>query len=303
MERAKLRVWHDDELMNPSSRTSDMSSAGKQIATWLTVLQVVNVLSALVSLLAIVMAGSTPTGSGLSRDAERLLALVQLLYSAAFVLVLQLMKRWISSVRAWTTDEAAPPPPLFERNARSLDRWLAVGQWLPLVIAVLLVPLVWSGVNLGLDPTALREQLGEQGRDLTPEQISAAMRLGLGLGLTFFVVPVVVIQWAVLGWVRRWMRGVSDAVLDRPSRERRLPEVSATLARWFTFFQVLQVFVVVLILLVPLLSFEGGQAPDRLMLLVAFLTLALQIALLQWTKTFMAGILARLQGSRPSAIP
>ncbi|WP_027481799.1 hypothetical protein [Deinococcus pimensis] len=284
--------------MNSPSQ-SPVATSGRQIVSWLTVLQVLSVVSA-VAYVVLALLGRSQAGVQVSRTVDLSIGGLQVLLSVLWVLAIQVMKRWMTDVRHWATGDGAPNAERTDRDARTLRGWLLAGQLLPILAAFVIVPLTWYAIGIGLDTAEFQDQLRRQsgGQNLPPETLRAAVQLGSVLTLVFFVVPSIAINWAVLGWVRRWTRGVTDAVAGRPLGEPRLADVAGTLARWFTFFQALLVLVILMVLAVPLVGLPQETGLDRVSLVVYFLLLSLQVALLQWSKTFLAGVTQRAAGVR-----
>lgn len=277
----------------------NVASAGRSLVTWLTALQALSVVGAAASfglLFAPSGAAGLPTGFLVG------LTLFQVLIALVYVFVLQLTKRWMTNARVWATGEGSPDPDAAVRQSRTLSGWLVFGQWLPIVALPVVGGLVWYAAGLALDPAVLAQSgvdVSTLPSGVTAEQIANLARVGILITLVTFGLPSIFINFAVLGWVRRWMNGVTDAVAGRAPRETRLPELAGTLGRWFTFFQVLLVFFAALLLIVPLLPTEEGlnaSVSDRLVLFLNFLQLALYTALLQWSKTFMFGVTRRAAG-------
>lgn len=291
-------VWHDEGRMNSASPPSPVVSAGKQIVTWLTVVQVISVVSA-VAALALALSGRTQSGVPVSRTLDVTASAVQVLLSVAYVLALQPTKRWLTHTRHWATGDGTPDPKRAAHDARSLRGWLWAGQILPIVGTLVAVPLLWYAFGQGVNTPEVQEQLRRQGgQALTPETARTAVQVFGTITAAVFLLPSVIINWSVLGWVRRWLTGVTDALVGRPVGEPKLGAVTETLGRWFTFFQGLLVFLILMVLAVPLVGLPQETGLDRVTLLVAFLNLSLQVALLQWTKTFMAGVMRRVAGER-----
>ncbi|PYE51929.1 hypothetical protein [Deinococcus yavapaiensis] len=276
----------------------NVASAGRSLVTWLTVLQALSVVGAAASLALLFV----PSGAGLPAGILLGITLVQILLALVYVLVLQLTKGWMTNARMWATGEGTPDPDVTARQGRTLSGWLVFGQWLPVVALPIVGGLVWYASSLALDPAVLAQSgvdTSSLPSGMTSEQIAGVARIGILVTLVMFGLPSIVINFAILGWIRRWMSGVTDAVAGRSPSETRLPELAGTLGRWFTFFQVLLVFFAALLLIVPLLPTQEGVNAglgDRLNLLLAFLQLALYTALLQWSKSFMFGVTRRAAG-------
>jgi|GEM_PF-6772912 len=287
----------------PRTAADDVRAVGRNLITWLTVLQAVSVLSAVSSLvLAVVTPGSLASAFG--GDASSVppalrwsITAVEVLVSLASVWALQWTKSWLGHARDWATGGARPDPSRLAREARTLDAWLVFSQWLPLLTTLLVLPLVWyatvlSADLLRTDPGSLGDpQLTQMLQKLSPQEVQRLVFTGAIIGTLMFAVPVIILNYALLGWVRRWLRGVTDAALERPSREGNLRALNLTLARWFTALQALLVILIALMLLVPLTTEAGTLTlTDRLGLLLQFLLCALLIALLQWGKVFITGV-------------
>lgn len=287
--------------MNPTVNRETLLSAGRNLVSWLTVLQIVGLLSALATFVLAALPGNPGAGAeaqlGVSGAAALGLGAAQLIWTVLYALALQWAKGWLGGAGRWAGGEGAPGTPALTRQTRLLSGFLTLGQWLPLIAALLLLPTIRGALNglgsadlTGTDPSGQLRNL-----NLTPEQLRAAARLSLLLTLVAFGVPAFVINFAVLGWIRRWMRGVTQVIQGLDSQPR-LPALAATTRRWFTFFQGLLVFFILLILLVPLLGAPSGVGTGlggRLNLLLTFLNLALLFALLRWSKVVLAGVTAR----------
>ncbi len=291
--------------MNPAVNRATLLSAGKNLTTWLTVLQAVNLLTGVATLALVALPGNPGAGAeaelGVSRAAALGLGAAQLAWTVFYLLALQWAKGWLGGASRWAAGERTADVGALARPTRLLSGFLTLFQWLPLIAALLLGPWLWGALgNLNaadLAGTDLSPQL--QTLNLTPEQLSAAVRLSAGLTLVAFGLPAFVINFAVLGWIRRWMRGVAGTIQGSGASDR-LPALAATIGRWFTFFQGLLVFFILLILLVPLLGTPSGVGAGlggRLNLLLTFLNLALLFALLRWSKVVLSGVTARATGT------
>lgn len=287
--------------MNRETNPQSVSAAGKNIVTWLTVLQFVSLLSAAAYLVLALLPGTANAAAfgGLPRPFTLGLSAFQLVSALVYFLVLHWTKGWMTNVRLWATGEGAPNRAAVARERRTLGGWIVFGQWFPLLALLIALPLTYFAFGQ-IDP-ALFDSPALSDANLAPEQVRALAQVSIVVTLVAFGLPSFLINYAVLGWIRRWMTGVSDALLgEAPPRETRLPELAATLSRWFTFFQALLVVFILFILVTPLLPSQAGAnvLTERLNLLVSFLSLALWVALLQWSKVFLAGVTPRARSEQ-----
>ena len=284
--------------MNPPPTRAQLTSAVANLFTWLTVLQIANLLTGVAGVVLAVSSPGADSGVGLTRTTLVWLSGLQLGWMVLYALGWQWAKGWLGQMGRWAGGEAPVSVPALTQQTRLLSGILTLNRWLPLLLALVLGPLLWNTLNADLNAADLSGTgLSGQLRDLqlSPAQLRAAARLSVILSLVALVLPTLSINFAVLGWIQRWMRGVAQTALhgDPPAR---LPELAATIGRWFTFFQGLLVVLIALILLVPLLSAAVGAGSGlggRLNLLLSFLNLALLFALLRWSKVVLAGVTAR----------
>lgn len=275
---------------------------------YLGVLQLLTGVSALVGLGfalwptgAAAVAASPDPLAGEARGVDLSVGAVQAFVAVLTILALEPAKRWMADLRAWAAGEAAPTEGHAGR-ARTLSRWISMGQWLPVVLALAAVPLVWFTAGPVMDAVLRSPELSSQvaPTGLPPETLRSVGQAATVFALLTFAVPSVVVNGAILGWVRRWMWGATDASLGLPAREPRMTDVAATLTRWFRFLQVLLLFFIGMILLTPL---QGGLpnatdaqvVTERIALVLNFFQLALYVALLRWTTLFLAGVTPRVE--------
>ncbi|AFZ67933.1 hypothetical protein [Deinococcus peraridilitoris] len=283
--------------MNRTNETP-VSTAGHTIVTWLTVLQWVSVASALLFLLTALTGQSSTLAPGLPRSLDLAVAGLQLLMALIYFLVIQWTKGWMTDVQRWATGEGTPDKKRLARETKTLRGWILFGQWAPLPLLVLL----GAGLYLSLgqiDPALLATpEVSNTG--LTPDQLRSLAQTSAVLALVGVGLPSFVINFVVLGWVRRWMTGVADAALEREVSETRLPELASSLGRWFTFFQVLLGLMIAMVLITPLLPAPENTdgMPYRLQLLANFLSLVAMVVLLQASKTFLAAVTPRAHAKR-----
>lgn len=290
-------------MLSNSGDPADFSRAGSNIVRYLGVLQLLTGVAALVGL-GFALWPSAVASSGDLAGESRFVALatgaVQVVVALLTILALEPAKRWMADLRAWAAGEAAPPEGHANRG-RVLARWIAVGQWVPVALFAAGVPLVWFAAGPVMDAVLRSPELRPQATaGLSPEALRSIGQAATVFVLLTFAVPSLVVNGAILGWVRRWMWGATDASLGLPAREPRMADVAATLARWFRFLQVLLLFFIGLILLTPL---QGGTpnasdaqvVAERVTLVLNFFQLALYVALLRWTTVFLAGVTPRVE--------
>lgn len=310
-------------------RTNDSAAVatnGRSLMTWLAVGQwfylVIGVLYVLGLLLAAFVGNAT--GGSEARAAFGVILVSAVVTGAIFglyFLVLGWAREWIGRVRDWASQGREPGVARLDALRGTLGRWIGFFQWLPAVVGVLAV---LGALLVGALAGGVLDFLGSLGTLAGGEEVDPAARTALsGVFGIFFMVflivylaPIVVINFLILGAVRRWMNGTTDHLLGR-SHPPLVP-MANTVSGWFVFCQVLLVLGALgslLGLVLPLsLAGLGGLAgtgtedlPDLSALLatgpvVAIATLfslavyLLQFLLLEWSKRFSLGVSRLVDG-------
>ncbi|MBB6098775.1 hypothetical protein HNR42_002210 [Deinobacterium chartae] len=288
-------------------------TSGRNIVTALTVLQVLTGLGALVGLLFVFLAfslgGLASLGAFSGQDLAKelgsaaggatLLGLYGLLILANVVIYLFLIawiKGWIGPIGRWAAGQGSFDPRRIHAITETLGRWIVFFQWAPLLAIALFV----------IGALVISSVVGMAGGLLSNDGGAGLLAGGAVFVFTLIAIvtiwlPGFLINLFMLGWIRRWMVGVTDRALGRPSKEGSLEPLSRTLSGWFTFFQVLTGLVILFSLLPVLVPTDSGlfneansSSDSPAATLAAFILTALfyglYIALLQWSKTYMQGV-------------
>lgn len=310
-------------------RTNDSTAVatnGRSLMTWLGVGQwfylVIGVLYVLGLLLAAFIGNRV--GGSEARAAFGLIlasAVVAGVSFGLYFLVLGWAREWIGRVRDWASQGREPGVGRLDALRGTLGRWIGFSQWLPAVLSVLAV---LGALLLGALAGGVLDFLGALGNVNGRDAVDASTRTALsGVFGIFFMVflivylaPVVVINFLILGAVRRWMNGTTDHLLGRPHPP--LVPMANTVNGWFVFCQVLLVLGALgslMGLVLPLsLAGLGGLAgtggddlPDFSALLATgpFAAIAalfglavylLQFLLLEWSKRFSLAVSRLVDG-------
>ena len=183
-------------LMNQKVDSQQVASAGKSIVTWLTVLQVVSLISAVAYLLLAFLPRNPALPPELPQNVNIVLSALQVVFAVIYFLVLQWTKGWMTNVRYWVTGENTPDERAVAREVRALRGWIVFGQWAPLAVMLIVAPLVWSALGQ-LDPQLLAPT-GTGDVPVTPEQLRSFAQVGAVIGLLSFGLPSFVINFMVL---------------------------------------------------------------------------------------------------------
>jgi len=293
-----------------------VATNGQRLLTWLRVTQWLYGILAVLYTVGMMLTALIPGALGMGgMEGGAILALVALFVGGTMlllVLVIGWAREWLARVRGWAALGERVDAARMQQLHDTLSRWIGFYQWMPIVTGALaaVVAVVFGSVMSG----ALGS-LGGTGAD-----DSVFFTVFMVLYMIFVFVPYGVVNFLILGSVRRWMSGTTDHLVGRPHGP--LVPLATTVGNWFVFCQVLiglsALWLVGSMLLFAVMpaAFMGASgnfgdsvaglgamaAATMIPLAVSVAVYVLLFLLLEWSKRYAHGVSRLIDGTAPEPV-